>query len=302
MTMDPENVQAALWRAFRRKKPPERITQEAFDFDTRHLLRLARLTPGESAEADDLWSYTQDLRYTEIQVPLLEYVLPFCLAAWCDDLLGTHSNYGGYVEQLYPALADKVLRLLNSSQTAAIAEFMRQAILEEIDSQRGLIYQGMGARPYRWIAALTSYGVLLEDVARLWAEWWSVGTVGRAIAVAQYVSCLMYEDNENPIFAPWTRGGGGGPPCLWEFAGNMYNHRWLHLNVSFLERSLNVEDVSSVLKRAVEKLANEPELVVASQLLADLPLCIETIEARCAELPRLLETNDQLSRPLSWSK
>jgi hypothetical protein len=93
---------------------------------------------------------------------------------------------------------------MTRGQTTAVSEFMRESILEEIDDQRGLTYQGTGARPYRWIAALTTHGVLLPDVDRLWAAWWSVNTVGRAIAAVQYISSLMYPNKENPIFAPWT--------------------------------------------------------------------------------------------------
>jgi hypothetical protein len=301
MSIEPQDRLAALLRAFGRKKPPETITQEAFDFDAGHLRRLAQLRPGESAEARDLWDYTQDLRYTEVQLPWVEYLLPSCLAAWRQDLRGTHGGYGGFIGEFYPALADKVLRLLNSHQTAAVSEFMRQAILEEIDDQRGLAYKGKGARPYRWIAALASYGVLLGDADRLWTEWWKLTTVGRGIAAVQYASCLMYPENENPVFSAWTRDAGGGPPCLWEFEGAIYTHCWLDENVDFLKKFLKVNAVGKVLERAVERLLNEPEFSAASQVFADLPLCAETVEARCAELPRLLETKGP-DKPLSWSR
>ena len=88
---------------------------------------------------------------------------------------------------------------------------MREAILEEIDAQRGLSYRAKGARPYRWIAALATYGVLLPDLERLWNSWWSLETIGGATATVQYISCLMYPENENPVFAPWTSNEGGGP-------------------------------------------------------------------------------------------
>lgn len=106
-------------------------------------------------------------------------------------------------------------------QTAAVSAFMRQSILDEIDEQRGLSYAGQGARPYRWIRALTTYGVLLPDIADLWASWWTLGTHGRAVAALPYVSALTYPDDANPIFAPWNRDTGGGPPCLWDVAGHL---------------------------------------------------------------------------------
>jgi hypothetical protein len=293
----------ALRRAFGRVAAPPKITQEAFEGNDRHLSRLVRLKSDERAEPDDLWKYTQDLLYTEIQGPLLAYVLPFCLEVWREDLRGIHNGYGGFVEQFYPVLANRHVfdAHLTQKQSAAVSEFMRQTILEEIDDQRGLSYQGTKPRPYRWVGALTTLGVLLPDVERLWTAWWSVNTVGRAISAVQYISCLMYSENENPVFAPWTPNGGGGPPCLWEFEGHLYTHRWLEPNVTFLKGVLNVPGLSEVLTRAVERLVDQPEHDVAALMKADVPLLIETLQARCAELPQLLETTQEPSRLLAWT-
>lgn len=54
--------------------PPLPITQEAFEGDPAHLQRLGKLHPGERADARDLWEYTQDLLYTDIQGSLLVYL------------------------------------------------------------------------------------------------------------------------------------------------------------------------------------------------------------------------------------
>ena len=283
--------------------PPKHITQKAHEGDPEHLKRLSKLRHGEHADVEDLWEYTQDLLYTEIQGPLLAYLLPRCLEAWREDLRGK-SGYGGFVEQFYPVLANRHVfdRHLTSSQTSAVSEFMRASILEEIDEQRGLAYQGMKVRPYRWINALTTYGVLLPDMDRLWNALWNVSTVGRAIAVVQYISCLMYPDDGNPIFAPWTRDGGGGPPCLWEYEGHLYENSWLEPNVSFLKQSLNLGDASNALHQAVQRLVSQPEHSVAQKVQMDIPLCNETLSARCSELPRLLETIQEPTTMLEWSR
>src|ERR1700722_20956575 len=97
----------ALWESWGTTSPPKKITQEAFDRDDAHLHRLGNLRPGERADAADLWDYTQDLLYTEIQGPLLVYLLPFCLEAWRDDLIGINGGYGGFVEYFYPVLANR---------------------------------------------------------------------------------------------------------------------------------------------------------------------------------------------------
>jgi hypothetical protein len=282
--------------------PPSAVTQEAFDYDADHLSRLVRLEPGEPAKPGDIWDYTQDLRYTDIQRDLLAYLLPVCLHAWRDDLRGTR-NYGGFVEHFYPALADRHVfeTYLTSAQTAAASAFMRDSILAEIDDQRGLAYSGMNARPYRWIHALTAHGVLLPDVGSLWTSWWALGTIGRAVAAVQYLSALMYPNDANPVFARWTRDAGGGPPCLWDFAGELYGHRWLEPNVEFLRRSLNVRAVIDVLMRAVKTLDGEPEHEVAARMLQETSACMELLTSRCTELPRLLATTQDAGTLLEWS-
>ena len=302
MTSDDTQIGTRLRRAFG-VSPPEKITQEAYDSSPEHLRSLARLRAGDRAQVSDLCQYMQDLLYTEIQGPLLAYLLPFCLEAWRDDLRGT-SGYGGFVEYFYPVLADKQIfdRCLTSAQSAAVSEFMRDSIMEEIDAQRGLTYAGTNARPYRWVTALTTYGVLLPDIDRLWTAWWFADTVGRAIGAVQYLSCLMYPENENPVFAPWTPDAGGGPPCLWEFGGHLYSHRWLDANVGFLKRALNVQGASDALNRAVKRLVDQPEHAAAAEIEADLPLCAETFAARCAQLPCLLETTQEVGKLLEWSK
>ena len=298
---DTESI-AALRVALGATSPPSRITQEAFDHDADHLRRLVQLKPGEPAKPGDLWDYTQDLRFTEIQRELFTYLLPVCLQAWRDDLRGAR-DYGGFVEHFYPALADRHVfdTHLTPKQTAAVSEFMRQSILAEIDDQRGLSYRGMNARPYRWTRALTTHGVLLPDIERLWTAWWALGTTGRAVSSVQYVSALMYPNEASPIFAPWTRDEGGGPPCLWEFGGNLYSHRWLEPNIDFLRRTLNEPAVTDVIKRSVEALKGEPDHEIAARMLAEVPRRIETLAARCAELPILLATTQEADILLEWS-
>jgi hypothetical protein len=293
MQADDAGWMDALRLEFRTAPPPGRITQEAFDFDSGHLKRLARLKPGDRAEPSDLVDYANDLRYTTIQRDLLAYLLPFCLHAWRDELRGAR-RYGAFVEHFYPVLADRQVfdEILTARQSAAVSAFMRDAILAEIDDQRGLAFRGSRARPYRWIQAVTTQGVLLPDIEALWTSWWTLGTIGRAVATVQYLSGLMYPDDANPIFAPWTRDGGGGPPCLWEFEGHLYEHRWLEPNVAFLQRTLTPPAVGDVLERAARTLEGEPEHEMAARVLGETPARIDMLTARCAELPRALATPD----------
>ena len=302
MTSPGSDAPVSLHRALHATKPPEKITQESFEGNDRHLRHLVRLKLGEHAETEDLWNYAKDLLYTNIQSSLLVYLLPFCLEAWREDLKGNY-GYGGFVEYLYPVLANRKIfdEHLNPEQAVVVSNFMKQSILEEIDGQRGLAYQGSNAKPYRWIGALTTYGVLRPDIGSLWTEWWSLKTVGRAVAGVQYISCLTYPENENPIFAAWTPNGGGGPPCLWDFEGHLYEHSWQSPNILFLKKTLNAPNVGHVLNRCVDRLSDQPESEVALQVKSDLPILVETLESRCLELPRLLETTNLPSRRHQWS-
>jgi hypothetical protein len=282
--------------------PPDAITQEPFEGNSKHLKRLAHLRPGDRPDVSDLWEYTQDLLYTNVQGSLLRYLLPFCFELWREDLIGTNHEAGGFVEYFYPALANRQILddNLTRPQSEAVSQFMRETILEEINNQRGLAYAGMRARPYRWIGALTTHAVIMPDLNRLWNAWWELETYGAAVAAVQYISCLMYPENENPIFAPWTRDNGGGPPCLWNFEGHLYTHRWLPENVSFLRETLNPQGVSEVLGAAVDRLKDEPEHSVAAETLADLPLCADILASRCRSLPAILETAQQPEVLLEW--
>jgi hypothetical protein len=293
---------AQLRRAMGRRQAPSAITQEPFDGDPGHLQRLVRLKPGEPPEPNDLWDYMQDLRYTEIQTPLLTHLLPVCLQAWRDDLHGTR-KYGAFVEHFYPVVADRHIFdfHLTPRQTTAVSEFMRHSILEEMNEQRGLSHAGMNARPYRWFRALATYGVLLADIDSIWMPWWSLGTIGRAVSAVQYISVLMYPGGDNPVFAAWTGEGGGGAPCLWEFEGHLYSHRWLEPNVEFLRRTLTVSTVADVLTRTLKALRGEPELETASRMLVDIPTRHEMLAGRCAQLPTLLATTQAPSTLLEWS-
>ena len=139
------------------------------------------------------------------------------------------------------------------------------------------------------------------DVPQLWTAWWSLGSVGRAIAAVQYVSCLLYAATDNPVFTPWTRVGGGGPPSLWEFAGHLYTHRWQEPNVSFLREALTPHAVVDVLRRAVGQLEGQPERSVPPQVLTDSIAHEAILSSRCAELPRILERTHDPGDRIEWT-
>ncbi|MDQ3031524.1 MAG: hypothetical protein M3Y87_03840 [Myxococcota bacterium] len=242
------------------------------------------------------------MTYQPLQPDLFRFLLPVCLDAWAEDLQG-RGPYAGFVEQLYPALVRSrcLDTMLDTRERDAVYAFLRAAILEVIDREQALSFSGMHASPYRWIAAFTTHGVLAPDVDALWTEWWSLATSGRAVAALQYASCLAYDASHDPVFAPWTRDGGGGPPTLWDYAGHLYEDRWRPENVAFLERTLGAEYVLGRIDAAVEVLRGAPTEEAAAMLRDDLPAQRERLEHRCAELPRLLATPGRAGELRRWS-
>lgn len=273
-------------QAFGNPQPPKEITQKAFDYDTKHLHRLARLRLGDSADPGDLTGYCLDLTYTEVQTALFRWVFPFCLAAWRQELLGAAPQYGVFVENFYPALVrGKILtKVTSEEERAAVARFFRETILEELDSQTQLRGVGSGAKPYRWMGAFATYGVLLPDLYLLWEAWWPASTVGRALGVVQYASCLIYGEQDNPVFPAWTPTEGGGPPELWSYEGFLYEDHWQEPNLAFLKTALTAETIGPALDRAVERLRESPELALAQQVQTDFACGMPLVRQRCSEL------------------
>jgi hypothetical protein len=72
--------------------------------------------------------------------------------------------------------------------------------------------------------------------------------------------------------------------------------------VDFLKGALTVQRVSDILTRAAERLVGQPEYDMAVEIRDDIPLCIETLESRCIELPQLLEKSQKAGELLDWSR
>jgi hypothetical protein len=282
------NVQEVIC-AFGTPSVPSTITQEPFDYDPSHYQRLCRLDtkPGNS----DLCSYALDLMYEKIQRDLFLYLFPRCLSAWQEDLMASHeSDYGGFVEQFSAVLAQQAgfQDLLSPAQYSTVSDFMRFALLDKIDQERDLSFSGMGASPYSWIHTIGTFGTAFPTVPKLWTDWWSAGTVGRACGVLQYASVLMYTDSRNPIFSPWTPEGGGGPPAPWETDGFIYEQSWRPENVNFLRTTFTTHYVRDSLLAAVATLRGKMDSPVPKQMLQDFDNTATFAERRIEELIQYL--------------
>ena len=279
-----------LLRLWNRVSVPKIITQKPFDYDPGHYKRLCNLQ-GSQPSNGDLIDYALDMTYMELQPELLRHLMPVLLNAWRRDLFeGEAAGFGGFVERFWPALLKgKTLQtIFSEAERVAVMRFMRDSILDRLDVEDLLTFTGSKASPYGWVQAFVSFGVLFPDIESLWTVWWQMKTSGHAVAAFQYVSALLYEDNKNPIFAPWTRDKGGGPPALWECGCHMFDVGWKEENLSFLQRTLSVDYIEQNLRVASDQIQTMPVKEIASRIMSELSNQRALLALRIEELPKLL--------------
>lgn len=277
----------------RAPEPPRSIYQEPLDGDAGHYRRLCNLQ-GSSPNNSDLCRYADDILYvitSPIQTDLLRYLLPICLEAWRQDLLAGHqSTYGAFVEKLWPAL-ERLASLpdtLRLEEWTAIEKFMAGSLLDAIDRESRLSYSGSKAQPYATFDALNAFSAIFLTLPALWQAWWKLSTTGRACTALQYLSCLLYPTDANPIFALWTPTEGGGPPCLWQLEGHFYDCGWLPENVAFLKATLTPAYIENRLHAAGRRIGDTLDSAVPQRMAAEFQTQRALLESRLAALPALL--------------
>jgi len=269
---------------------PKQITQEPFDCDPGHYRRLCDL--GDAVPSgSDLVDYALDMKYMELQPELLRYLAPVLLTAWRKDLFeGGEAGYCGFVEEFWPALltGSALTKVFTETERDAFITYMRDSILDRLDAEESLHFSEMSASPYRWIQALVFYGTLFSDVELLWTEWWQMKTSGHAVASFQYACALMYEADRNPVFDPWTKDKGGGPPALHSCGAMIFNIGWKQENLGFLKSTLRVNYFEQKLQLAFDQIKDVAAKKIAQGILDDFPGQRTRLELRIEQLLNLL--------------
>ena len=256
--------------------PPKQITQQPFDYDPSHYRRLCQLD-GAAPNIHDLSRYVDDMQYMPLQPDLLRYLLPLCLKMWQDDLLHEEgSDCGGLVEAFWSALSPRPVfqntflleEELNAEEYRSVMQFMRDTLLERMSQETRLHFAGSQSSPYQWLHTLGSFCIVFPHLRGLWGKWWQIATPGYAVCVLQYVSCLMYRNDENPVFAPWTPGKGGGPPGLWENGSLSSDYGWRLENASFLAETLTLNFVKGKLQEAASQVGGK-NMSISENMLQD---------------------------------
>lgn len=237
---------AELSRIFREEVPrPARVEGDPWGLDatTEDILRLIEADP-DSLGADDFSGY---LGYcTTGGDEDLRFLFPPVLRIWASAL---HERQSWFTQYFHEEVCrtDFVERALGRRLRAAACEFMVSALSDRIGSETSLSVKGMSTS-HDWFGYVASFGVFTTAIPVLWSRIWESEREGHAVALLQYLSCLIYEES-NPIFAPWTCNKGGGPPELWGFDSIGFGESWKPGNLDFMSTALTSGHIGAWLER-----------------------------------------------------
>ena len=263
---------------FGNAKPVQQVWEKEFDYNDKALRKLA-CKDWSSITSRDLGAYyVLNLIYVEpLQPTLFNYLFPICLAAWGEELLENTGSY--FSDEIYRAFKRPYLwqQMMSEKQRESVYGFLVDIMTNRLKAERGFLYNYSITPAYTWFYALENLGECLPLIEPIWNDWWQLDHPGKAVSALMYATCLIYWENENPVFPEWTQKRGGGPPCL-KFPA-------LNDNACFLKGILSAEFIISKSQQAAHILKHEPEGVLASQIASDarqnrdiITLRIETLE------------------------
>lgn len=183
---------------------------------------------------------------------------------------------------------------MDARHIEAVRQVIEDGILAKIEIQDCLRYHGQAPAASAWIDALGTCATAFDGIARLWTEWWRIDSTGKAVALLQYISTLIYADDENPIFAPWSPEQGGGPPCLWGCTALLSDNGWRPDNAAFLKAALSQDAIQQALDRAGTVLADHPKRDLPRHMANDMTDRLELLSERLECLPILVASGDVL--------
>ena len=289
------DIEAFLSR-YDRPPPPEEIRQLPLDGDDGHYARLCALDGARPTDRD-FGDYADDIAYMpEVQADLFAHLIPACLQTWRHDQLNRFAtDYTGAAEVFTGALARRPLldQCLTPDRAEAVREFMRDTLLDRIDQEDSLSQPPSDFVMFSWILGLGTYAVIFDDLESLWRTWWRFESPGQAIAALQYVSCLMYDDDANPILAPPSPKQRRRlvPAQLWHTDSQIREEVWKFENVMFLVDTVTPEYVRDGLERAARALQGRLRSPVPARMIAEFKLRQPLLEGRLRALPEILSTS-----------
>lgn len=230
---------------FNNPNSPVELLEHEFDgFDDK--LKKLSLKHWKDITADDLSSYyLLNLIYnTSLQKDLFDYLFPVCVAVWKEELM-TNSE-SNFTDEIYRVFKRQYIwdEMIDSSQKSAIYSFLVRSILERISAEQNFDYIYNETPVYALFNALNDLNNSLPLLEDIWKDWWLIDNKGKAVFAVMYCSRFVYGEMDNPIFLPYSKISGGGPPEI-----SLPQNK---VNSIFLKNTLSVDFILTHLELACQ--------------------------------------------------
>ena len=181
--------------------PPQVVTEHQFDDFDEALQKLAE-TPWDEIQDTDLWYYIHDLSYMALQPDLFAYLFPVCLNLWYNSLMRNEDCAVGDAEFHSALHHGQILeKQVTPDQRDQIYSFFHDGFLDRLDQERGFVASKRQIPAQSWIRRFNSLGLVTPLIERIWHSWWRLESPGQAVSALIYLSSLIYDDRENPVFS-----------------------------------------------------------------------------------------------------
>lgn len=161
------------------------------------------------ARSSDWGRYAEDARFGDqgqFQADLFGYALPDLLADWEERA----DNFDR--DQITFVLLNKLESSIDRHGQKSVGRFFSDGLIERFDHVRSFTQCG-------WLDHWSLAARLPETMARALPPLIEAETPGRAVALLQFASCLVFPEYDNPILGSHSPRDGGGPPDLWQPPG-----------------------------------------------------------------------------------
>jgi hypothetical protein len=179
-----------LAQIFRQEVPrPTEVEGDSWGLDatTEDILRLIEADP-DSLKPEDFSGY---LGYcTTGGDDDLRFLFPSVLRIWESELYERDSWFTQYFHAEV-CRTDFVERALSPKLKEAACDFMVRALSDRLGSETSLSVKGVSTS-HDWFGYVASFGVFTTAIPVLWSGVWESARAGHAIALLQYLSCLIY--------------------------------------------------------------------------------------------------------------
>jgi hypothetical protein len=263
--MTRERMTAVLGKAHK----PLTVWQQQFDGFNETLLIYAK-SEWYDVPGSELWAYIHDLTYQELQPDLFKHLFPACLKFWYDTLMRNEDAAVGDADLHHALLHGNILtKMLDETERQRLFEFFADGFLDRVELERDFSCERPKNSSNAWIGRFNSIGLVAPIIPKIWTDWWSMDSPGKAVCAMMYASGLIYWPGENPIYLPWTPAKGGGGPYLTEWDSNEFDNVWLDSNVSFMRSVLTPAYIIERMDAAASTLRSGAGSSLATQIAND---------------------------------